>query len=92
MQNEHTETVVEFTSEYAVFEIPEHTVALNMNLKVFDGEKIVECTKSYSMDEVRNAVDDAKEHYLPEDAVFELTEKGRALLEELEKEKAAGLF
>lgn len=82
MQNEHTETIVELTGEYAVFEIPEHTVALDMNLKVFDGEKIVEYTKSYTMDEVIDAVKDAKDNYFDPDETYVLTEEGRKFVEE----------
>ena len=86
METGNTQSTVEFTTEYAVFEIPIHTLSIDMNLKVFDGEKIIECTRSYSMDDVRAAVSDAEENYIPEDATWTLTEKGREYLEELKRD------
>ena len=80
---------IELEQVYAVVSIPTTTCELTLHAKVFlsDGE-LHEVEAVMDFDEVRNAIKEAEEAgYIPDDAVFCLTEKGRAYAEELARKE-----
>lgn len=75
MPNEQNE--IELQSEYIVLMIPQSTVEVTVSAKVWNGRKVIDVERTMLFGEVRNAIKDAQENYIPEDAVFMLTDFGK---------------
>ena len=58
---------------------------MDITAKVWHNGQTITVSKTMDFDEVRAAFRDAQENYIPEDAVFTLTDRGRAHLEELKE-------
>lgn len=80
---------VDIESVYAVLEIPERCVELKLVCKIFVDGKLQTVQRTMDMQEISHAVQEA-EFYIPEDAVFTITDKGREYLEQLERERNGG--
>ena len=72
----------------AVIEIPKTTLELVINAKIYHEGELVTVTQKLDMDAVRSAVKEAEENYFPDDATFTLTDYGRKLAEEIERENS----
>lgn len=84
MKPENGPERVELASEYAVIELPRDAVWVNMTIKVMQNGEITEVSGQMGVDDIRKAFREAEDNYLPDDAVFTLTEKGRAMAEAME--------
>lgn len=80
---------IELKEKYIVLSIPEDSVGVTITAKVLIGEKITEVSRNMDFAEVRAAFKEAEEGYVPPDALFTLTDKGRAYLEELERQRGS---
>lgn len=79
------EKYVECKEEFIVLAIPADTLMVDITAKIdIDGE-IVQVTKHMSPSEVRDAIYEAKQGYMPSDTVFALTPLGEEYLEDLKK-------
>lgn len=73
---------IELASKYIVLEIPEDTVAVTITARVYLNGELRTVEKQLGLSEVREAFKEAEENYIPDDAVFQITEEGRRYLEE----------
>ena len=71
--------------KYAIISIPETAVEVELNVKVFTGGGVEKVSRILSMEEIREAFNEYEEAedcgYIPPDATFRLTDKGREMLE-----------
>lgn len=78
-------TVLDLKQEFVVLGIPDSTLELVINAKIYMNGEICDVTHHMDYEEVRDAIDDAKRNYIPDDALFMLAptkeEKLRDLLE-----------
>ena len=76
------------SEKYAIISIPETAVEVELNVKVFTGGGVEKVSRTLSMEEIREAFNEYEEAedcgYIPPDATFRLTEKGKELAKELE--------
>lgn len=72
---------VQLLERRAVITIPENTVTLDLQVRVFDGVGIQTLCKSMDMQQVREAFNKGDD-YIDDEDVFKITDAGRASLEE----------
>ena len=72
---------IELQDKWAVVSLPENAVEVTIMAKVYVDGKIVEASKTLNMQEMQEAFQEAKDWYIPSNAVFSLTDKGRAMLD-----------
>ena len=77
---------VELPEEYAVVSIPANAVELTLTAKVMLTGKLITVKKVLDTGAVRVAFREAEENYVPGDAVYCLTEKGKKLADDLKAE------
>ena len=77
---------IELQSHRAMIEIPENALEIEMICKVYEEGRIIEVKRTLDMSDIREACRKADEGYIDDDDRFELTDKGRAWLEELMKD------
>lgn len=78
--------VVKMPSEYAVISLPRDAVWVDMTIKVMQNGEITKVGCILDTNAIREAFHEADRNYLPDDAVFTLTEKGRELAEKLKND------
>jgi len=78
--------LIELHESRAMVYLPENAVSVNITAKVWDGEKIVEAQKELTLQEIREAFDDAEENYIDPNDEFVLADFGKQMknLKELE--------
>ena len=74
---------VELNEKWAVISLPEDAVEVEISAKVYMNGEIVNIGKTLNMRNVRTAFQEAEGWYIPSDAVFHLTDKGREYVEGL---------
>ena len=84
------EKKISLNEEPIVLFIPEATLEVKIEAKVWMDGECVTVSKTMPFAEVRAAVEDARTSYIPEDAIFTLTEKGKEELERLRREQLDG--
>lgn len=77
---------IELQCNRAMIEIPENAVEIEMICKVYEEGGIIETKRTLDMSDIREACRKADEGYIDDDDRFEITDKGRAWLEELMKD------
>lgn len=75
---------IELMGVRSMIYIPEHTLELTIDAKVWKDGKVIHVSKMLGMDEVQKAVQDAERNYIEDDDRFVLTEKGKQYLDDLE--------
>lgn len=88
--NMSEKTEVTLDEEPIVLYIPKSTLELTIEAKIWRDGAVNTVRKIMSFEETRAAVEDAKDNYIPEDAIFTLTEKGKEELERLRREQLDG--
>lgn len=73
--------------EHLVLLVPKDTVELAITAKVYYNGELIPMNKKMSFAEVREAFEEAEEGYIPSDAKFVITEKGKEYLQKLEMER-----
>lgn len=81
------EEIVELESSYIALEIPSSTLEVEITAKVWLDGEMKEARRKMSFDEVREAIKEAEIGYIPSDATFTLTEKGKELFEDVKNGK-----
>ena len=70
---------IELSEMRAMVFLPENAVEIELNCKVFDGDKIIPVYKKMDLSAIRAAFMDAENNYFEDDDTFKLTEKGKKL-------------
>ena len=76
---------IEFTD--AVFRIPKNTVALTLEIQTYEQGKLQTIKGEFGPADVREALDLFEKTVCGGYPMFELTDKGRAYLDELERQR-----
>ena len=77
------EMIMEFEEIPAVFYIPENTISVTIEAKILDeNNKLITVTTDYNPAALREAIKDG-EQFIPDDAIFELTDKGKRLINDI---------
>ena len=79
---------IELGEVNAIIQIPENTIEFRVICRIYQDGQIIEVTKSLNMSETREAVSNAEQCYYDPDETYALTDKGRAMLKDLEKLEA----
>ena len=75
---------VELSESFIVLAIPSSTVEIKFSAKVWNDSEIVEVQRTMNFDEVREAIKEAEEGYIPSDALFVLnTDASKSEIEKL---------
>lgn len=83
MEDNRKDEIMEFEEIPAVFYIPENTISVTIEAKILDeNNELITVTASYSPATLREAIKDG-EQFIPNDAVFQLTDKGKRLLNDM---------
>lgn len=77
-------TEVELTQEFIVLAIPAATLEVNITAKIYHEGEIHSVHKTMDFEEVREAIEEAKDGYIPSDALFSLTPLGEKVAAELQ--------
>lgn len=81
-----TKTIeLELEQEFIVLAVPRDSVEIEINAKIYKDGELLDVSRTMSMDEVREAIQEAKDCYIPSDAIFTLTDLGKEYAEELIK-------
>lgn len=83
MENNEQE-YIELQEHRAMIYLPEKAVEITVNAKVYIDGKIQKVSLTYDMEQIREMFRKADEGYIDDDDRFVITDKGRALLEEME--------
>lgn len=78
---------IELEEDYLVIAAPVDTLEVTIKAKVWHNGSVIEVGKTMDLKEVRRAFEEARNGYIPEDAVFTLTDKGKEYLERLKQEQ-----
>ena len=73
---------IELMEHRAMVTLPENSVSVEINCKVFHDGEIINVSKTLSMEDIRTAFQKADDGYIDDDDTFVLTEKGLKWLEE----------
>ena len=84
---EDTKNIIELKEEFVVLSIPSSTVELTINVKIYNDGQIIDAYRKLSIEEVREAIEEAKKGYIPSDALYRITEEGERYLEELKSKE-----
>ncbi|MBP5462732.1 MAG: hypothetical protein J6Y20_11520 [Lachnospiraceae bacterium] len=79
---------IELDEEFIVLAVPASTLELEISATVWIDGKPVDVSRHMPFDEVRAAIKEAQEGYIPSDAIFSLTELGEKELERLREKYA----
>ena len=77
-------------SQYAVVQFPINAVEVTISAKVYMNGEIRTVEQVLSMQDVKAAVQEAEDNYIPPDAVFTLTPEGERYFQTLIEEDACG--
>lgn len=80
---------IELPRGYAMIELPLHSVEATITAKVWMDGEVQEVQKTMSMAEIQAAFKESEWIYIPQDAVFQLTETGKKYLEDHRAEMEA---
>lgn len=83
---EDTKNIIELEEEFVVLSIPSSTVELTIGAKIYNDGQIIDVYRKLSIEEVREAIEEAKENYIPND-VYRITEEGKRYFEELKSKE-----
>lgn len=86
IEPENARETVELPTDYAVVSLPSDAVWVEMVVKVMRDGEIVKIAHQMDTKAIRDAFKEAEKNYLPDDAVFTLTEKGRELAKQIEND------
>ena len=76
---------IQLEEEFIVLAIPSSTIEVTISAKVWKDGEVKEVSRTMPFEEVRSAIEEARDSYIPSDAVFTLTELGEARLEALKE-------
>lgn len=92
-EEESKQETVELINHRAMVELPENAVEITVNAKVFHDGGLINVSKKLDMNEIRTAFQKADDGYIDDEDTFEITEKGKAWLDEQQKQReSSSLF
>ena len=77
------EEIIELENDFIVLAIPKDTVEVTISAKVYRNGKLQDVRRTMPPQEVQEAFQEAKQGYIPSDAIFTLTPLGEKYAEEL---------
>ncbi len=77
------EEIIELENDFIVLAIPKDTVEVTISAKVYHNGKLQDVRRTMPPQEVREAFQEAKQGYIPSDAIITLTPLGEKYAEEL---------
>ena len=83
MPENQNKEFMELAQEFIVLAIPDDTVELVINAKIYVGHELREVTRKMDFPEVRAAIREAQNGYIPSDALFSLVPTGRDKITDL---------
>lgn len=86
MNEEKNEVEIELKTAWAVIDLPESAVKLELKVDIYLDGRIATVGRTLEMQDLKKAFRRG-EDYIDDEDRFRLTEKGRELFEELEKAK-----
>lgn len=89
MTEEQKENEIALNEQFMVLAVPERALEVVITAKVWNNGEVIEVSKTMSYEEVRAAFADADRNYIPEDAIFTLTDIGKEELARLKAEQLA---
>ena len=89
-ETKDTDEYLELESNYAVIELPALAIEAEITAKIYLDDEIKTVSRTMDLVELKKAFKEAEDGYIPSDATFTLTEKGRALAEQLKHEWLCG--
>ena len=78
--------VMELTEKRAMIYLPENSVDVTINCKIYENGKLVDVSKQLKFSEIQSAFMDAEYNYMEDTDKFVITEKGKEWLEQLYKD------
>ena len=85
MEEKKDTEMIELMEHRAMLCLPEDSVEVTINAKVYTNGEIVNVSKTYGMQDIREAFRKADDGYIDDDDTFVLTEKGKAYFDEIER-------
>ena len=79
--------MVELMNHRAMVELPENAVEITVNAKVYHDGRLISVGKTMDMEEIRTAFRKADDGYIDDEDTFVITEKGKAWLDEQQKQR-----
>ena len=79
---------IELCEDYAVIMLPENSVEVRLEVKVFENGELMTVQKTMDFGDIRQAFKMGEEDLFPSDAVYQLTDRGRELKDWLEENKS----
>ena len=76
-------TYMQLSEEFIVLAIPDDTVEVDITAKIYVDHELHEVTKHMDFPEVRAAIREARQGYMPSDALFCLRKTGQDKVREL---------
>ena len=83
MEPENGKEYIDLDQEFIVLAIPDDTVELDINAKVYINHELVNVMRHMDFQEVREAIREARDGYIPSDALFVLAPTRKEKLENL---------
>ena len=74
---------LDLDQEFIVLSIPSSTMELDITAKIYIGHEIAKVGRHMDFQEIRDAIKEAQDGYIPGDALFVLAPTGREKLEKL---------
>lgn len=82
--------LIELNQEFIVIAIPSDAVKLQISAVIFHNNELHEVYREMGMEDIREAIQEAKTGYVPSDGIFSLTELGEKQLKSLEDRYKGG--
>lgn len=82
MQSQEKKTI-DLDQEFIVLSIPSSTMELDIKAQIYIDRELVNVCRHMDFQEVRDAIKEAQDGYIPGDALFVLAPTGREKLEKL---------
>ena len=77
--------MIEVPTHRAMIEFPESAVEIDVHAKIYSEGELIDVSKKYNLNEIREMFRKADEGYIDDDDRFVLTDKGREWLEDYER-------
>ena len=89
INNKNKDNIIELPQEFIVLSIPSSACEVNITAKIYNNGELIKVSSTLGFDEIREAIKEARDGYIPSDAVFSITPLGEKALREL-KERYRG--
>ena len=84
------ENTIELQQEFIVLAIPATATKITIDAEVYNNGELIQVGRTMDFGEIRAAIKEAQECYIPSNTVFALTDVGREQLEKLKEKYSYG--